>query len=55
MIDFELSYSVTDVCAVDQAENELFDRVFRAAAAVGAKFSPRLRDSRRRTVLEVDG
>jgi small-conductance mechanosensitive channel/CRP-like cAMP-binding protein len=42
MIDFELSYSVADVGAVDQAQNELFDRVFRAAAAAGAKFSPRL-------------
>jgi len=42
MIDFELSYSVADVSKVDQAQNELFDRVYRAAAAAGAKFSPRL-------------
>ena len=42
MIDFELSYSVADVSAVDRAQNELFDRVYRAAAAAGAKFSPRL-------------
>jgi small-conductance mechanosensitive channel/CRP-like cAMP-binding protein len=55
MIDFELSYSVADVNAVDQAENELFDRVYRAAAAAGAKFSPRLRDSPMRTVSEVEG
>jgi small-conductance mechanosensitive channel/CRP-like cAMP-binding protein len=42
MIDFELSFSVADVSAVDEAQNELFDRVYRAAAAAGAKFSPRL-------------
>jgi small-conductance mechanosensitive channel/CRP-like cAMP-binding protein len=46
MIDFELSYTVTDVGAVDQAQNELFDRVYRAATAAGAKFSPRLAGSR---------
>ena len=42
MIDFELSYSVADVSIVDIAQNELFDRVYRAAAAAGADFSPRL-------------
>jgi small-conductance mechanosensitive channel/CRP-like cAMP-binding protein len=42
MIDFELSYSVADVSFVDRAQNELFDRVYRAAAAAGADFSPRL-------------
>jgi len=42
MIDFELSYSVTDVGAVDQAQNELFDRVYRATAAAGAAFAPRI-------------
>jgi CRP-like cAMP-binding protein len=42
MIDFELSYSVADVSIVDSAQNEVFDRVFRAAAAAGADFSPRL-------------
>src|ERR1700733_10032807 len=42
MIDFELSYSVADISAVDRAQNELFNRVFRAAAAAGAKFSPHL-------------
>jgi CRP-like cAMP-binding protein len=45
MIDFELSYSVADISAVDRAQNELFNRVFRAAAAAGAKFSPRLGSS----------
>src|SRR6202050_4504001 len=45
MIDFELSYSVADISAVDGAQNELFDRVYRAAAAAGTKFSPRLRSS----------
>src|SRR5580704_6647379 len=33
MVDFELSYSVADISAVDQAQNELFNRVFQAAAA----------------------
>lgn len=42
MIDFELSYSVSDVSIVDRAQNEVFDRVYRAAAAAGADFSPRL-------------
>jgi small-conductance mechanosensitive channel/CRP-like cAMP-binding protein len=45
MIDFELSYSVADISAVDRAQNELFNRVFRAAAAAGARFSPRLGSS----------
>src|SRR5258707_4195792 len=42
MIDFELSFSVADIGLVDKAPNELFDRVYRAAAAAGAKFSARL-------------
>src|SRR6202789_4124068 len=33
MIDFELSYSVADVGDVDLAQNALFDRIYRAAAA----------------------
>jgi small-conductance mechanosensitive channel/CRP-like cAMP-binding protein len=45
MIDFELCYSVADISAVGRAQNELFNRVFRAAAAAGAKFSPRLGSS----------
>jgi small-conductance mechanosensitive channel/CRP-like cAMP-binding protein len=45
MIDFQLSYSVADISTVDRAQNELFNRVFRAAAAAGAKFSPRLGSS----------
>src|ERR1700731_237863 len=52
MIDFELSFSVADVGAVDQAQNELFDRVYRAAAAAGAKFSPRLSGSQRKATSE---
>src|SRR5882672_10615499 len=48
MIDFELAYSVADVSAVDRAQNELFDRAYRAAAAAGAKFSPRLSGSPRK-------
>ena len=45
MIDFELSYSVADVGDVDLAQNALFDRIYRAAAAAGARFSPRLTGS----------
>ena len=52
MIDFELSYSVADVSAVDLAQNELFDRVYRAAAAAGARFSPRLAGSPQRAAGE---
>jgi small-conductance mechanosensitive channel/CRP-like cAMP-binding protein len=52
MIDFELSFSVADVSAVDRAQNELFDRVYRAAAAAGARFSPRLAGSAGRTSPE---
>ena len=55
MIDFELSFTVADVGAVDQAQNELFDRVYRAAAAAGAKFSPRLSGSPRMTAPENKG
>jgi len=52
MIDFELSFSVADIGAVDQAQNELFDRVHRAAGAAGVKFSPRLSGSSIKTVAE---
>jgi small-conductance mechanosensitive channel/CRP-like cAMP-binding protein len=52
MIDYELAYSVADVSAVAEAQNELFDRVYRAAAAAGAKFSPRLGSSPRLAVLD---
>src|ERR1700678_4706894 len=45
MIDFELAYSVADVSIVGSAQNEIFDRVYRAAAAAGADFSPRLSGS----------
>ena len=45
MIDFEISYSVADVGDVAQAQNELYDRVYRAAAVVGARFSSRLAGS----------
>ncbi|MEA3149483.1 MAG: hypothetical protein QOD56_422 [Gammaproteobacteria bacterium] len=55
MMDFELFYSVADVGAVDQAQNELFDRVYRAAAAAGARFSPRLAGSPRTTSAEDKG
>jgi CRP-like cAMP-binding protein len=42
MLDFELSYSVADVTLVGDAQNELFDRVSRAASIAGARFAPRL-------------
>jgi small-conductance mechanosensitive channel/CRP-like cAMP-binding protein len=42
MIDYEVSFSVLDISVVPQAQNEIYDRVFRAAAAVGAQLSPRL-------------
>src|ERR1700735_1819703 len=41
MIDFELFYVVTDLDAVSQAQNDLFDRVYRATAAAGVRFTPR--------------
>ncbi|MDB6157922.1 MAG: mechanosensitive ion channel protein [Gammaproteobacteria bacterium] len=52
MIDYELAYSVADVSAVAEAQNELFDRVYRAAAAAGAKFSPRLGSPPRPAILD---
>src|SRR5277367_1009111 len=55
MIDFELSYSVADVSAVNQAENELFFRVYRAVTAAGVKFSPRLSGSFNNAVSEDKG
>jgi len=53
MIDFEMSYSVADVSDVAQAQNELYDRVYRAAAVVGARFSPRLANSPRNSSFEA--
>lgn len=55
MIDFELSYSVADVGAVDRAQNELFNRVYRAVAAAGVKFSPRLSGSLKEAGPEDEG
>ncbi|MGB9332431.1 MAG: mechanosensitive ion channel family protein [Steroidobacteraceae bacterium] len=55
MIDFELSYSVADISAVDRAQNELFNRVYRAAAAAGAKFSPRFASSPSQAAPEGEG
>jgi len=54
MIDFELSYSVAEVGAVDRAQNELFNRVYRAVAAAGVKFSPRLGSSPGKTAPEAE-
>jgi small-conductance mechanosensitive channel len=52
MIDFEVSYSVTDISNVVHAQNELYDRVYRAAAVIGARFSPRLATSPRNSYFE---
>jgi len=51
MIDYEMIFAVVDVSVVPQAQNELYDRVFRAAAAVGAQFSPRVADSSKNASL----
>jgi small-conductance mechanosensitive channel/CRP-like cAMP-binding protein len=42
MIDFELGFSVADIGVVDDAKNEVFDRVYRAATAAGIRFASRL-------------
>jgi small-conductance mechanosensitive channel/CRP-like cAMP-binding protein len=55
MIDFELFYSVADVAAVDLARNELFDRAYRAAAAAGARFAPRLAGAPPTTATQEQG
>jgi small-conductance mechanosensitive channel/CRP-like cAMP-binding protein len=55
MIDYELWYSVADVSGVGEAQNELFDRVYRAAAAAGARFSPRLAASPERAAPQGEG
>jgi small-conductance mechanosensitive channel/CRP-like cAMP-binding protein len=55
MIDFELSYSVADVSAVDQAQNELFDRVYRATAAAGAAFAARIASTSGKIIAEDRG
>lgn len=41
-IEYELSFSVSDVAALGEAQNEILDRVFEAAAAVGMKLAPRV-------------
>ncbi len=41
-IEYELLFSVSDVVLLRRAQNEIFDRVFQAAAAVGMKLVPRL-------------
>src|SRR5271155_1847935 len=51
MIDYEMSFAVVDVSVVPQAQNELYDRVFRATAAVGAQFSPRFAGSSKNSSL----
>lgn len=41
-IEYELSFSVLDVAVLGGAQNEILDRVFEAAAAVGIKLAPRV-------------
>jgi len=41
-MDFELGYTVSDIGKVDQAQTELFERIYRAVTAAGLKFAPRL-------------
>jgi small-conductance mechanosensitive channel/CRP-like cAMP-binding protein len=53
MMEFELSYSVTDIGAVDSAQNEILDRVYRAVTVSGAKFAPRFSGSSA-TIAPVD-
>jgi small-conductance mechanosensitive channel/CRP-like cAMP-binding protein len=40
--EYELSFSITDVAAMSRAQNEIFDRIFHAAAAVGTLLAPRV-------------
>ncbi len=42
MIELELYYCVADVSVMADAQNEIFDRVYRAAASAGTTFAPRL-------------
>ena len=42
MIDFELTYTVSSIEAVDVAQSEVFDRIHRALAASGHRFAARL-------------
>jgi CRP-like cAMP-binding protein len=55
MIDYELFFAVADISVVERAQNELFDRVYRAAAAAGAKFSPRLSGSYKESAAKENG
>lgn len=41
-LELELSYSVADIGQADAAQNEIFERLYRATAAAGIGFSPRL-------------
>ncbi len=41
-IEYELSFSVSDVGVLGQAQNDILDRVFQAAAAVGIQLAPRV-------------
>jgi small-conductance mechanosensitive channel/CRP-like cAMP-binding protein len=41
-IEYELSFCVADVADLGEAQNDILDRVFQAAAAVGRKIAPRV-------------
>jgi small-conductance mechanosensitive channel/CRP-like cAMP-binding protein len=40
-MDFDLSFFIANLDTLDAAQNEVFDRLYRAVTAVGASFSPR--------------
>jgi small-conductance mechanosensitive channel/CRP-like cAMP-binding protein len=42
MIDFELAYSVSAIALIDDAQSEIYDRVFRAVTAGGLRFASRV-------------
>jgi small-conductance mechanosensitive channel/CRP-like cAMP-binding protein len=52
-MDFELSFFVAGLDTLDAAQNEVFDRLYRAVNAVGANFSPRLAGVERPSAAET--
>ena len=52
MVELELTYSVADVSASSRAQNEIFDRAYRAISSVGGEFAPRLASLPRQAVQE---
>jgi CRP-like cAMP-binding protein len=52
-MEFELGFSVADISGVDAAQSELFDRIYRAVAAGGMRFAPRLASNTRSATADV--